>query len=78
MEFHSYTDDQQNYFCFGPRPATKSGIGILQECIPDICIWMHTNLLRLNDEKTGFLLIGTGQQLAKVGDISMEIGSDVI
>ena len=54
------------------------GTETLQECIQDIYIWMCTNLLKLNDEKGEFLLTGTRQQLATVGDISMKIGSDVI
>ena len=78
VEFHPYADDEQNIFSFEPRPSIKSGIKTLQECIWDICIWIHTNLLKLNDEKTEFHLIGTRQQLAKVGDIFMEIGSNVI
>ena len=28
VEFHSYADDQQNYFSFEPRPVTKSGLKI--------------------------------------------------
>ena len=77
-EFHLYTDYQQNYFSFEPGPPTKSGIENLQECIQDICIWIGTNLLKLNDENIEFLLFGARQQLAKVRDISMKIWSDVI
>ena len=78
VEFQSYADNQQNYFSFESRPATKSSSEKLQECIWDICIWMHTNALKLNDEKMKFLLVGTRQQVAKVGDISIKIWSDVI
>ena len=78
VKFHLYAKDQQNYFSFESRPAIRSTIEILQECISDFCIWMHTNLLKLNDEKMEFLLICTRQQLAKVGDISMKIGSDAM
>ena len=56
----------------------KTSIENLQECIQDICIWMWTNLLKLNDVNTEFLLVGTMQQLTKVGDISMKIENDVI
>ena len=39
---------------------------------------MRTNLLKLNDEKTEFLIIGTPQQLAKVTTTSIKIGQDNI
>ena len=39
---------------------------------------MRTNLLRLNDDKMEFLIIGTPQQLAKVMTTSIKIGTDQI
>ena len=51
----------------------------LESCIQDVRIWMRTNLLRLNDDKTEFLIIGTPQQLAlKVRTTSIKIGTDQI
>ena len=50
----------------------------LESCIQDVQIWMRTNLLRLNDDKTEFLIIGTPQQLAKVMTTSIKIGTDQI
>ena len=35
---------------------------------------MRTNLLKLNDEKTEFMLVGTKQQLNKITDINIKIG----
>ena len=39
---------------------------------------MQTNLLKLNDDKTEFLLVGTKQQLNKITNINVKIGSDEI
>ena len=39
---------------------------------------MRTNLLKLNDEKTEQIVLGTRQQLSKVGEISIMIGNDTI
>ena len=36
------------------------------------------NLLKLNDEKTEFLLVGTKQQLSKITNINVKIGHDEI
>ena len=39
---------------------------------------MRTNLLKLNDSKTGFLVTGTKQQLRKIEDIEIKIGHNTI
>ena len=39
---------------------------------------MRTNLLKLNDEKTDLIVLGTRQQLSKVGDVTIMIGNDTI
>ena len=37
---------------------------------------MHTNLLKLNDSKTEFVVMGMRQQLSLVGELSIKIGDD--
>ena len=39
---------------------------------------MRTNLLKLNDENTELIVLGTRQQLGKVGDVTIMIGNDTI
>ena len=42
-------------------------------------IWMRTNLLKLNDDKTEFFLVDTRNKLAKVTpNIKTQIGDDII
>ena len=38
----------------------------VERCIEDIREWMLNDKLKLNDDKTEFIIIGTSQQLAKV------------
>ena len=80
IKYHQYTNDTQNYFSFKPAISGDNMhcIRTLQNCIKDIRIWMCTNMLKLNDNKTEFLVIGTKQQLSKVGDLSIQIGQDKI
>ena len=53
-------------------------INNLQSCIAEIRVWMHTNLLKLNDDKTEFIMIDTRQQLARAGNMEIQIGDDMI
>ena len=46
----------------------------LCKCIADIRQWMLQERQRLNDDKTEFIIIGTGQQLAKVNIDSLRVG----
>ena len=80
IKYHQYANDTQNYFSFKPAiPGDDMHcIRTLQNCIKDIRIWMCTNMLKLNNDKTEFLVIGTKQQLSKVGDLSIQIGQDNI
>ena len=58
---HLYTDDSQLYVCFasGDSAAALNG---LQSCLASVQSWMSTNKLKLNPDKTEFLLIGNEQQ----------------
>ena len=47
----------------------------MERCISDICTWMLTDKLKLNDDKTEFMLIGTKQQLSKVNIDCLTVGS---
>ena len=50
----------------------------IEACICEIRQWMQDNFLKLNDEKTEFLLIGSRQQMSKVSVPHITIGdSDV-
>ena len=66
-EVHCYTDDTQLYLSFKPglRESHVEALSHMQRCIDDLRQWMLMDRLKLNDEKTEFLLVGTRQQLAK-------------
>ena len=80
VAFHLYTDDTQVYLSFKPSiPSSKHEcIAKIENCIEEIGIWMTHNLLKLNNDKTEFILLGTRQQLSKLDNISFQIGSNTI
>jgi len=61
----------------GPDSATNQADAVvaMESCILDIRTWMLTDKLKLNDDKTEFMLIGTKQQLSKVNIDSLTIGN---
>ena len=77
IHYHLYADDSQLYMSFKPSKAGSKEMCLhhLEGCISDIRLWKANNMLKLNDEKTEFIIFGTRQQLAKISDISIKVGS---
>ena len=80
VAFLLYADDTQVYLSFKPSiPSSKyECIAKIENCIEEIGIWMTQNLLKLNNDKTEFILLGTQQQLSKLDNISFQISSNTI
>ena len=77
---HCYADDSQVYISFSPndRAEQLAVVRNMENCIRDIRCWMLNNDLKLNDDKTEFLIIGTSQQLEKLDNISIRVGDSDI
>ena len=61
---HLYADDSQLYISFSSGNSAVSLNG-LQSCMASVQSWMSTNILKLNPDKTNFLLIGNEWQWSK-------------
>ena len=60
---HLYPYDSQLYISFsGDSAAALNG---LQSCLASVQSWMSTNKLKLNPDKTAFLLVGNERQRSK-------------
>ena len=86
ISYHTYADDTQLYLSFKNNSAESEAyhIGRIQTCIKEIRLWMSQNFLKLNENKTEFIVFGTTVQLSKlklstlaVGDSSVNLSSKV-
>ena len=77
---HAYADDTQLYISFKPNSSTSEleAVTALQNCIADIKTWMAVDKLKLNDDKTEFLIIGTRAQLEKINITELRIGQVMV
>ena len=73
---YAYADDTQIYLSFKPYSTAgeQDAITALQDCISDIRSWMIADRLKLNDDKTEFMIIGTRAQLDKVNVSEIVVG----
>ena len=80
LNYHSFADDTQVYLGFSPKDgssqlAAKSKV---ENCIHDIRKFMTVNKLKLNDDKTEFMIIGSAYWLSKVNFDHIMIGNTKI
>ena len=66
LHYHFYADDSQLYISFDPSQAeAECALHKLESCISEIHAWMSSNFLKLNDDKTEFIILGSKHQIAK-------------
>ena len=64
VEYHSYADYTQVYLHCDNNVASRShAVYRLENCIYDICDWMGRNALKLNKDKTEFVIFITNNNL---------------
>ena len=71
LEFHLYADDTQLY-CPISRDSSASTLAAIENCCSEIKNWMTNNKLKLNEEKTEVLLLGTPHQRHQLQEITAE------
>jgi len=74
IDYHIYADDTQLYCSFDLKSPLEA-IGKIQSCISDIRSWMIKNKLKINDDKTEFLII-TSSRANFSDDIQLRIGQE--
>ena len=70
--YHKYADDTELSKSVQPN-LFSSAQSSIQSCIADILIWMNSNKLKLNPEKTELMISGSKQYLSKVLSDSLYI-----
>ena len=65
ISYHFYADDTQLYVQITPENFT-SAFQVLQNCLFDVQNWMSSSQLKLNPDKTEFIVIGSKSQRNKL------------
>ena len=75
LSFHLYADDTQLYVTFDPDnvQSVTSAYKRMSECIRKVKDWMYRNKLKLNSDKTEFMVIGREYDVGKVSQDTPEV-----
>ena len=76
MSLHILPDDTQIYCFFEPKLSTSRDSSLLntQKCVEEIHTWMSPMKLKLNDDKTEFLVISSPSNMQYTNDLTIQIG----
>ena len=77
MDYHLYADDSQLYLNFKLKDIDNA-ISHMGSCVSSVQSWMSNHHLKMNDDKTEFLIIFSKQQDCKVQVNPLHIGSHSI
>ena len=79
VNFHFYADDTQLYFSVAPDDPCA--LDPLLSCLSNIKDWMSENFLKLNEDKTEVLIIGSNEQRelvrSRLGNLGKECNTSV-
>ena len=80
LQVHMYADDTQLYLSFDLNDDNdeNDSRAKIESCIKDIKLWMTVNKLKLNDDKTEFLVITSKYHQSKPNTNSLQIASSEI
>ena len=77
VSLHLYADDTQLYIPFDPQNS-KFAMKQMEACIAEIKSWMAINFLKLNDEKTEFIMLGTQHDIMSVSEKIVSVGYEEV
>ena len=77
VRYHTYADDIQLYItCENNENSIEEVVVRLQDCISEISVWMSQNALKINEDKTKFIIFRKRQ--IQLIEVNLIIGNNLI
>ena len=76
---HLYADDTQLYLSFKPHEGSAA-VDQMMDCVDEIKMWMEANMLKMNEAKTEYIVLGSNHTHAKLdAEVhSLKVGDAVV
>ena len=80
IDLHGFADDHvlKNSFRASSRVDEKECILSLEATLVDIKVWMDQNRLKMNDDKTEFIMFASKRQLEKCETTSIDVNNTIV
>ncbi len=80
VRFHFYADDIQLYTMFDPRDhaSIMCALSHISLCIDEVRLWMTTNFLKFNEDKTEFFIAIAEHLKCHLPPVSLRVGDKYI
>jgi len=76
--YHCYADDTQVYMVIRPSDSWDNLATKMEACLADISLWMSSNMLKLNQDKTELIVFSSKYQAKKTQDFHLTVGDSVV
>ena len=77
LKYHIYADDTQLYLSFKVHNCANT-LHKLEQCILEIREWMACHKLKLNDDKTEFIMISSPHNNNEINTMKIKIGEETV
>ena len=74
VSYHSYADDTQIYVQFTPGIDEDDALQRITMCLQEVRLWMAQHYLKLNDDKTDFIIFSSDHNRKKINSTGITIG----
>lgn len=78
INYHIYADDTQCYITIKPGESWDLPSSKIEACLSEISEWMKQNLLKLNKEKTEFIIFRPRHRAPPSKEPYLDVGSSVL
>ena len=78
LSYHCYADDTQLYFVIKPQNNWSNVARRIEPCLSDISMWMKTNMLKLNQDKTEMIVFSPKHRLNEFRDCQLNFDGCIV
>jgi hypothetical protein len=78
LQYMIYADDNQDYIVVKPKQDWSSTAASLEKCVSEVSAWMNDNFLKLNHEKTEYIIFHPRHRLLTPEDFPIQIGTTTL
>jgi len=78
LKYHCYADDTELYIVIKAKDGWNVTKKAIEDCVQDIYSWMELNLLKMNEDKTEFIVFTPWNSSVKTDHMNLTIGQTAI